>query len=213
MKIAYSPYRSGPSSYQFDSNQPPRPRAPQGRALAALALAGLLGWMGLVGWAHGKTNAAPSQPPAGAAWQGVVTFVVDGDTLRVRPPGGGRPVRVRVEGIDAPEICQPGGAASRDALKRRALGRTVQLHSRAHDDYGRTLARVLLGGDDLGAWMVAQGQAWSYRSGWHPGPYAAQQKRAETAGRGMFAPGQAPALEPRVFRKRHGACAYPSARP
>ncbi|WP_309679610.1 thermonuclease family protein [Polaromonas sp.] len=159
--------------------------------------------------AVGAAGAAAARPPAGAVWRGVVSYVVDGDTVRVRPPDGGKPVSVRVEGIDAPEICQPGGAASRDALKRRALGQTVEVQSRAHDDYGRTVARLVLNGEDLGGWMVTQGQAWSYRSGWHPGPYAAQQQLAEAAGRGVFVRGQPTApMDPRVFRKQHGSCRY-----
>jgi endonuclease YncB( thermonuclease family) len=36
---------------------------------------------------------------------GVVTYVVDGDTVRVRMPSGAKPVSVRIYGIDAPEIC------------------------------------------------------------------------------------------------------------
>ena len=54
-----------------------------------------------------------------AAWFGVVTYVVDGDTVRVRPPGGGKPVSIRLEGIDAPEICQSGGPLTREAVQSR----------------------------------------------------------------------------------------------
>ncbi|MDP3310892.1 MAG: thermonuclease family protein, partial [Polaromonas sp.] len=55
---------------------------------------------------------------AGAAqpWQGTVTRVSDGDTLWVRPAAGGKPLKVRIDGIDAPEICQAGGRAARKAL-------------------------------------------------------------------------------------------------
>lgn len=142
-----------------------------------------------------------------AAWWGVVTYVVDGDTVHVRPADGGKPVSIRVDGIDAPEICQSGGTASRDALKRRALGQRVAVYGRQQDDYGRLLARIVLDDEDLGAWMVAQGLAWSYRYRNSAGPYALQQGRAEAAGRGMFSPAQAlPPVYPRVFRKQHGSC-------
>jgi micrococcal nuclease len=150
-------------------------------------------------------------PPAKAAWSGMVTYVVDGDTVRVRPPGGGKPVSIRVEGIDAPEICQTFGTASRDTLMRRVLGKRVKVYGKRHDDYGRLLARVELNGDDTGQWMVAQGLAWSYRFRSSPGPYAAQQRRAKAAGLGVFAPAHgAPPVYPAQFRKQHGSCYQPA---
>ena len=160
------------------------------------------------------TGDAPARaaPPAKAAWSGVVTYVVDGDTVRVRPPGGGKPVSVRVDGIDAPEICQAFGPASRDALMRRVLGKRIKVYGKRHDDYGRLLARIELNGDDTGRWMVANGLAWSYRFRSSPGPYAAQQRRAKAAGLGVFSPAQGgPPVYPAQFRKQHGSC-YPPAK-
>jgi micrococcal nuclease len=155
---------------------------------------------------------ALAAPPAKAAWSGVVTYVVDGDTVRVRPPGGGKPVSVRVNGIDAPEICQAFGPASRDALMRQVLGKRIKVYGKRHDDYGRLLARIELNGDDTGRWMVAQGLAWSYRFRSSPGPYAAQQRRAKAAGLGVFSSAQgAPPVYPAQFRKQHGSC-YPPAK-
>jgi endonuclease YncB( thermonuclease family) len=137
------------------------------------------------------------------SFSGVVTHVTDGDTLWVRTARHGEPVKVRIQGIDAPESCQSGGAQAGAALKAHVLGQTVQLQSRARDDYGRMVARVSLHGQDVGRWMVARGHAWSY--GWRgrAGPYAAEVRQAQAARRGLWA--QA-AVEPRVFRKRHGPC-------
>ena len=144
--------------------------------------------------------------PPGHTWTGLVIYVVDGDTVRVRPLPGGEPVSVRVNGIDAPEICQDGGSTARDALKRRALGQRVVVHGVGRDDYGRLLAQVVMDDDDLGGWMVETGHAWSYRYRGQPGPYAAQQHRAQAAGRGIFASGGRLAVYPAVFRKEHGSC-------
>lgn len=150
------------------------------------------------------SSAGKSQAPA---WSGVVSYVVDGDTLRVRPPGGGKPVSVRISGIDAPEICQAGGTASRDALMRKLLGQRVAVHGRGHDDYGRLLAKISFKGEDTGRWMVAQGLAWSYRNRGSAGPYAAQQRQARAAGLGIFSPSHAvPPVYPARFRKQHGSC-------
>jgi micrococcal nuclease len=202
MKLASSPIRVWIRSYQFNSNYffaILRRRTPAAAALAVLAFMA----------AHVPALAAP---PPKAAWSGVVTYVVDGDTLRVRPPGGGKPVSIRLDGIDAPEICQAFGPASRDALMRRVLGKRVKVHGKRHDDYGRLLARIELNGGDTGQWMVANGLAWSYRFHSSAGPYAAQQRRARAAGLGLFSPSQGAApVYPAQFRKLRGSC-YPPAK-
>lgn len=135
--------------------------------------------------------------------------MVDGDTLHVRPDTGGRPRKVRMAGMDAPEICQRGGRSARDALARRVLHRRVSVVARATDDYGRELAQVSLDGEDLALWMVTQGHAWSYRYRLDDGSYAAAQAQARRARRGLFAHPEAES--PRDFRKRHGPCPHPGA--
>jgi micrococcal nuclease len=159
----------------------------------------------LWGWCSPAFSSTGDQP----AWSGVVTYVVDGDSVHVRPDAGGKPVHIRMDGIDAPEICQPGGRTASDALRLRALGQRVAVHGRRQDDYGRLLARIELKDQDLGMWMVTKGQAWSYRYRNNPGPYALQQRRAQAAGVGLFSRAHAvPAVYPGVFRKQHGTC-YP----
>ncbi len=154
--------------------------------------------------------------PAAARAQvraGVVTRVIDGDTVWVRPttrsPGAkaGEILKVRIVGIDAPEICQPGGPQALAALRGHVLGQTVTLTSpstRSQDDYGRVLATIDKQGEDVGRWMVQRGQAWSYSYRGNPGPYAAEQAQARAAGTGLFA--KRSAENPRNFRKRHGSC-------
>ena len=70
----------------------------------------------------------------------IVTTVHDGDTFRCRGD-----VRVRLLLVDAPELDQPNGPASRDALKALVkTGDTVWLEYDVArtDQYGRTLAYV-----------------------------------------------------------------------
>jgi micrococcal nuclease len=147
---------------------------------------------------------------------GVVTRVVDGDTVWVkaetravsaRGTPDGEILKVRLLGIDAPEICQLGGLEARDVLRGHVLGQTVTLtspSSRSHDDYGRLLANLDKQGEDVGRWMVRRGQAWSYSYRRNPGPYGVEQAQAQAAGAGLFAQGSAE--NPRSFRKRHGSC-------
>ncbi|MCM2251427.1 MAG: thermonuclease family protein [Ramlibacter sp.] len=143
-------------------------------------------------------------PAHAGSFEGVVTAVVDGDSLWVRPAAGGAPREIRLRGIDAPEICQPHGKSARDALAAHVLHRRVAVASRARDSYRRVLAQVSVEGRDAGAWMVAQGHAWSHRFQRDRGPYAAQETRARHARLGLWAGGAA--MDPREFRKRHGSC-------
>lgn len=138
---------------------------------------------------------------------GTVSRVVDGDTVWVSTNARKKPLKVRILGMDAPEICQAGGPASQKALEGRLLGQTVTLavpRSRSRDDYGRVLAKIELRGEDVGGWMVSRGQAWSYGFRRSAGPYAEEQARAVAARRGLFADSRAE--NPRLFRKRHGSC-------
>ena len=135
---------------------------------------------------------------------GQVSYVTDGDTLWVKPDSGGAARKLRLLGVDAPEICQSGGPAARDLLAQLALQRRVTVKVSYYDRYGRGLATVALDGQDLGASMVRAGQAWSY--GWRgrPGLYAAEETLARESRSGVFA--AAHPESPRAFRKRHGSC-------
>ena len=135
---------------------------------------------------------------------GVVTRVVDGDTVWVQLQGRDKPLKVRIENIDAPEICQPGGVKAQAALSNWVLGQRVTVTTRAHDDHGRTVGRVHLQDQDVARQMVADGHAWVYTFRSKKGTYSSEFAQAQIEGRGVF--GDAHAQEPRVFRKVHGAC-------
>lgn len=79
----------------------------------------------------------------------------------------------------------------------------VRVQTQATDAYQRTLARVSVDGEDVGAWMTRQGHAWSDGLAHRPGPYADQQRQARVEGRGIFA--DRDAMQPGVFRRRFGA--------
>ena len=82
-----------------------------------------------------------------------VVRVIDGDTFEAMLPGEpAQRARVRLWGIDTPELARPDGSpaepwsqTAREALAERIVGRTVQLQLEAHrprDDFGRVLAHV-----------------------------------------------------------------------
>jgi micrococcal nuclease len=144
-------------------------------------------------------------PLTAQALSGVVTKVSDGDTVWVQPDDADRPVKLRLQGIDAPESCQAWGEQATAALAAKVLNQRVDIvNARDHDDYGRLLGTLTFKGQDMGAWMVTQGHAWSYRYRRSLGPYIAQETQARVQGRGLFS--QAGFDEPRWFRKSHGPC-------
>jgi micrococcal nuclease len=103
----------------------------------------------------------------------VVTHVADGDTIVVRPPAGGAETRVRLLGIDAPEMKSAAGSGSdhwaHEARHAAAAvkGKHVTLkldQTQTRDRYQRLLAYVYL--DDsrnLNLELVRQGHAYADR--------------------------------------------------
>ena len=158
-------------------------------------------WRWLLACAGAGLAAGALAADVGRGW---VVSVIDGDTLDVQPLDGAPRQRLRLEGIDAPEICQEGGVAAKWVLARRVLMRVVDYRIRREDDFGRGVARVWLDGDDVSAGLVLDGHAWSYRYQRGQGPYIQQEMQARAAGRGIFA--QPSPEEPRDFRRRHGSC-------
>lgn len=145
-----------------------------------------------------------SQATAGVH-PGWVSWVMDGDTLLVVLDDQHEPVKVRIKDIDAPESCQPGGEASREAMIALAMRQRVSVELLAEDVYGRQVGRVQRGDMDLAAEMVRTGMAWAYRFKTGQGPYARLQRQAQQQRIGLFAAKET-AMSPAVFRQFHGSC-------
>jgi micrococcal nuclease len=101
----------------------------------------------------------------GFTLHGVVSRVVDGDTVHVQI--GTRDERVRLIGIDTPEIGQCDAARATALARRFAEGRTVILvgdpTQATRDRYGRLLAYVIVAGrGDLGLRELLHGYARVY---------------------------------------------------
>ena len=140
--------------------------------------------------------------------EGRIRFVIDGDTVvfQTDAPGDAE-IRLRLLGIDAPEICQAGGAEAREALVQLTTGRRAMALGAVRDGYHRRLVTLLVDGEDVGKRMVRDGHAWSPSYRGRPGRYAAQEREARAARRGLFA--ATDPLPPRRFRQLHGSCHLP----
>lgn len=131
-----------------------------------------------------------------------VAFAVDGDTLDL----GGE--RVRISGIDAPELRQDCvrdrrswacGEAARRALEEVLRSGPVTCAAAAYrDKYGRPLVRCTVGGADIGEAMVREGFAVAYRGR----DYAGVQAEAQAARRGIWASTFQPPAEYRAAHPR-----------
>jgi endonuclease YncB( thermonuclease family) len=134
-------------------------------------------------------NNGCAPPPAPATL--TVTHVVDGDTVDV---SNGE--RVRLIGIDTPEVGQCGAAAATATTSADVLGRQVVLTPGARDDrdaYGRLLRYVdVVGGPDVGLDLVQHGLAvarYDSRDGYGTHPREAQYVAADAAAADVCAVG------------------------
>jgi endonuclease YncB( thermonuclease family) len=122
--------------------------------------------------------------PAAADFTARVVSVADGDSMTLR--NGAREVHVRLWGIDAPERGQPWSKRARDALVARALHRDARVVERGIDSYGRTLARVSVGGVDLAEAQLRDGWAWVFRRYTDDASLLALEADARAARRGLW---------------------------
>ena len=150
--------------------------------MRTLATAGALGSLAVLaacgGGGGSDTPAMLETPPASQV------RVIDADTVDVDG------VRYRLDGIDAPEARQSCrawgrtwdcGAAATEALMSRAEG--MRCTGSGTDAFGRTIGRCSAGGQDLNAWLVANGWALAYRQ--FSEDYVGEEEQARSKGRGI----------------------------
>lgn len=92
---------------------------------------------------------------------GTVTRVLDADTADIQLASG--PIRVRFNGIDAPEKNQPMGQEATAALIKMIGGKQVQVEPFQQDKYDRMVGNVFVGDLNVNEELVRQGYAWAYR--------------------------------------------------
>ena len=169
------------------SRPPLAPRPVLRRYLGVMLLACCAGVMALANLRHQAATAAV--PPASFT----AVRAVDGDTLSAQSDGKAQ--RIRLAGIDAPELrqtCRDAngrdwscGAAARLRLSALVAQGGVACTPRGEDRYGRLLATCSTGAvADLGAALVRDGSA--VNSGRYTSDYAAAESEARAARRGVW---------------------------
>jgi endonuclease YncB( thermonuclease family) len=71
-------------------------------------------------------------------------------------------VMVRLGAVNAPELSQPCGQASRKALGDKIFGKTVMVLTKKHDQYGRTIGQVLVDKRDTNLELLEEAAVWHY---------------------------------------------------
>ena len=113
--------------------------------------------------------------------------VIDGDTIVVAGE------RIRLQGIDAPELQQTCtaygqpwacGRTSAEWLRERLNGRPVECVGHARDRYQRLLAVCYVGGEDQNERIVREGWALAYRR--YSADYVQPEAEAKRAGAGIW---------------------------
>ncbi len=89
-----------------------------------------------------------------------VTYVTDGDTFHVLI--NGKKEKIRMFGIDAPESKQEWGLEAKESLNKLISNKEVILDIKNKDMYGRLLAVVLIGKQNINHEMIKTGNAWYY---------------------------------------------------
>lgn len=115
-----------------------------------------------------------------------VVRIADGDTLEAIPAGETQPIRIRLHGVDAPEL---GEAFSREAqtlLRTLVFDQRVRVDGLDMDRYGRVVARITSGGKDASSELVRAGLACHAYA--RDTALAIQEAQARTSRRGFWSP-------------------------
>lgn len=89
--------------------------------------------------------------------KGHVKKVYDGDTITLEDGN-----KIRLYGIDAPELKQKGGKFSKDTLSNLILNTTIEYQIMNTDKYGRNVSKIYYKGTYVNLYMLEQGAAWWY---------------------------------------------------
>ena len=110
--------------------------------------------------------------------------VFDGDSLQVLVDG--KPVDVRIHGIDAPERGQAFSTVSRRALSNLIFGKGVTVSAVEHRPVSPSGRHVSVDGVNAGLERLRGGLAWHYTFYSRYARYAAAERDARAARRGLW---------------------------
>jgi endonuclease YncB( thermonuclease family) len=136
-----------------------------------------------------------------------VTNVIDGDTIDVKTEASSLRLnlnlssfRVRLAGIDCPELAQPYGIQAKLKTSNLCLNKQVKIVKMGRDQYNRILANVFIGDLSVNNELLRSGYAWHYSYYDHSKYRAKIEAEARINKRGLWAD-RCP-VSPWEFRKQ-----------
>lgn len=115
-----------------------------------------------------------------------VVGISDGDTFTAINDDNLQ-LKIRIYGIDAPEKKQAFGNKSKEFLSSLIFNKKVTVDVDSKDRYGRYIARVYTpDGKDVSMLMIHEGMAWHFTRYDNTEVYAASERVARSAKRGLW---------------------------
>ena len=168
------------------------------RFVIGIAVALLCGAQGVPAVSAFGNSFAPQTRSSVSVFRATVVSVVDGDTLHVLDAAR-VPLDIRLDGIDCPEAGQPFGGVARRHVRAAVFDRVVDVRKVGMDSRGRVIARVQVEGRDLSLELLKAGLAWHYTDFSHDAAFAAAEREARAAKRGLWS--ESNAVPPWVWRR------------
>lgn len=122
--------------------------------------------------------------PVAQNFEARVIGVADGDTISVLRDG--RPVTIRLDGVDCPEGGQDFSQRAKALTSQLVFGKSVTVVPKELDKYGRLVARIVVDGQDVSLALVQAGLAWHYKQYSNDRTLAAAEVEARRAGIGLW---------------------------
>ena len=135
--------------------------------------------------------------PRSIILRGTIVGVHDGDSCTLLV--GTTQHKIRLEGIDTPELGQPFGTRAKQGLSKYVFSRQVTVHVSGKDSYGRSLGTILVDGKNINLQLVTDGLAWHYKQYSNDRKLAQAESSARRAKRGLWA--DADAMAPWQWRR------------
>lgn len=130
---------------------------------------------------------------------GTVIGVTDGDSIVVLTVSN-KQIKVRLEGIDCPELGQDFGEEAKQVTVGLCFKMKVRIEETGKDRFGRTLAFVFVNEVCLNKELLKEGMAWHYKKYNHNPDLASLEEEARSKKVGLWS--QISAAPPCDFRNK-----------
>lgn len=119
-------------------------------------------------------------------YHAVLIRVIDGDTIVIANIETREKIRVRLYGIDCPEMNQPYGVEAKEILIKHIEDSPLEVKELSTGKYGRKICKIKVKGIYLSEILLLNGLAWVYEKYYKGNEYQVYQKYAKNNKRGIW---------------------------